>query len=366
MNVHEFRVSSIWTEGVVQVLTDDLGRYGRLVRRDDYAALFRNLLANDDDLVTIPWPRSAGEKYPEHNHFWNGYVLNDLRKRPRSDPGERAWDAVVPLRRSMALAHIDHADRTYIEAWYHPHGVAVAVTARFNGTFDAATMKRTANAFLSGPLDVTWTGDPAAEKLTLIKLALSALDKLRTEAFGKVEHGNRSDPMRVVTITKASRDPAEDDAAQAPFLAAAISIAGGSSTTTTAPDRDVYVVPNGRAIVNWDQALSTEKNVHRLGCFHRNVTVATMQTASILVAADLLTVVSDDAQGVVPVRVEPFARRVAGLIGRINRGPASAPDPSVAGDKIYSAPFLRAQIAEANALGRLNTLRDRLQMTPLT
>lgn len=79
--------------------------------------------------------------------------------------------------------------------------------------------------------------------------------------------------------------------------------------------------------------------------------MATLQAASLLQAAEMLSAAFDEGHGALPARVEPYARKVAGLIGRI-----------FGLRDTYAAPFLRTQISEVKAHARLDELRTQLGM----
>jgi|GEM_PF-6362592 len=367
MEVNEFRVSSIWVDAVPAVLAEETGRFGNLVDRSSYAALLKKLIDDPDadDLVTVPWPRRPDKKFPETNFFWNSYLFADVRSRPTTNPGERAWDAAVPLRRKNALVRIRRDERTFVECWYHPHGVATAVTARFggvSGSFDAAAMQAAADAFLRGPLDVTWAGATTERHTTVDALAREILDKLRAEAFGAVSGGSPEKPIRVVTITRATAENDDDASADAPFVAAARWITGDAGSEPVTPDQDVRVFAHGLVVYNRAHA-TNPRATHTLGCLHRNAAIASMQVASLVSAAALLTAAGDGANGVLPGRIDRYARRVAGLIGRINGTDKTWADNN---RNTYDRRFLRRRIADGNANGVIDVLRTRLQMGPLT
>jgi len=353
MKVDEFRLSRVWVEGVARQLTEDCGRLGALVQHDVYVSRFKSILETDGDgLITIPWPHTDG-KLPAHNNFWNGYVIREIRDHLNSNPGERAWSAIVPFARRTSIFRIDRTERSFVEAWYHPHGVAVAVTAWFKGSFEPGEMEATANAFLRDGLKIE-SAAGASSVMTLNQLGAAALDAVRGEAFGSVDAGYRPDPLTVLTLLNASAAETEDASAAEPFLRVALSIVGADPDTKPQPDRSIYAADRGRVIWRRDRAVSPAQNLHTLGCLHRNVTVSSMQIASLLRAADMLGALCEDRGNDLPSRIEPFGRTVAGLIARIYGGKG-----------IYSAPFLRAQIAAANAHGRLSALRACFGMGPL-
>jgi hypothetical protein len=349
MKITDFRLSSVWVEGNAQLIdVNDMGRFGCLIRAASYGDVFKKLLGSDSDpLVTVPWPHVDDQKYPSSNNYWNEYLIRSLRDHGRGDIGNRAWKAVVPLRRKAAPVRINRDERCFAEAWYYPHGTALTTTAWFRGLYDINTFVTAINDFLRGDLNVTWP-DGRRGKLTLNKLADACLDKVREEAFGKIDEGYRPEPIRILTIVRAHNETADTDVAglQRAALNAAISAAGGDPDGKVSSAKNIYSFSRGRVIWRPDRAAATQKNIHTLGCLHRNIELATMQVASLLRGAALLGAVADSNNDSFPPRVEPYARAIAGLIGRINGGRDT-----------YFQECLSDQIAEANARGAIDALR---------
>jgi hypothetical protein len=80
--------------------------------------------------------------------------------------------------------------------------------------------------------------------------------------------------------------------------------------------------------------------------------MATLQVASLLRCAEMLGAANKNVG--LPARVETYARKLGGLIGRINGGVET-----------YYQKCLRDQIAAANAKGAVDALRKVLAMSPL-
>jgi hypothetical protein len=358
MKITDFRLSSIWVEGMPQLLgADDFGVLGPIIRIDGYAALFNTLITSENNkLVTLPWPRRGQQKLPDHNNFWDDYVVRELRDSPHGDPGIKAWRAVVPLRHKEPLAGINRAERCFLEGWYYPHGIAVTATAWFRGHYDASTLVESASDFLRNPMSASWRNG-ATEMKTLSSLAESCLDRLRESAFGTVPAGHRPNPIRIITIVAAEADRADKNQAnaQSDVLKAAISAVDGNPNVEIKPAKDVYATPRFRVVWRPDRVLSPAGKLHTLGCLHRNVLMATLQLASLLRGAELLRASLASPKDTFSARVEPYARAIASLIGRINGDPAK-PDST--------KPWLRDQIAAANATGAIDELR--MRFPPMT
>jgi hypothetical protein len=354
MKVNDFRICYAAVEGVPEQMSHDCGRLGGLVRASTYATLFKQVLEADGDaLVTTPWPYELGLPTPRRNHYWSAYVADEIRNHQGRNAGDIAFRAVVPLRRKQSLVRFDWPHRAFVEGWYYPHGVATTITAWFLGAFDPKEMKAAADAFTFEPLTLTWS-DPSRNlpgSLTLGQLAETVLGELRREAFDSAD-GTGGIPFTTVTVVRATAEPSDKASASAAFVDTALSLAGIQRDGKTAPDRAIYAQSHGRVVWREDYAVEADGKRHALGCLHRNVAIATMQTASLVQAATQLAAVGD-RKGALDARIEPFGRVVAGLVARVYGGATWAP------------PFLRDQIKDANEHGSISGLRTLCNMTPL-
>jgi hypothetical protein len=365
MKVNDFRLSGIWVEAFPEQLgSDDRGVLGPTVRRNDYAKRFNGLLTSDTDpLMTFPWTRTAGKKYPAYNRYWNDYIIDELSNHSKADAGIKAWRSAVPMRHKATLVRINRRDRCYIEGWYWPHGIALTVTLWCRRSLDPKQLGTEVQNFLHGALNVNWPDGRTADT-TLNGLVNGCLDRLREAGFDSIEAGLRPPPMLVLTVVDAKHEAADTDqaAAKKAMMNAAISAAGGNPDGKIESGRDVYTFSRGRLIWRADRALSDDK-VHTLGCLHRNITMATTQVASLLSGAEILSAfVQAGGQGL-SARVEPYARVVGGTIGRIYGTKTDEPEKD--GQKTYRQECLRSQIAAANATGGIDVLRQALNMSRL-
>ena len=357
MKVNDFRLSSIWVEAFPDQLgTKDCGRLGPTIKPNNYAQLFNGPLNSDTDpLVTLPWARTAGEKYPAYNRYWNAYIIGELRDHGKADAGIKAFKSAVPMRHKAILVTINRADRCFVEGWYWPHGIALTVTLRCARSLDSKQLGDEVQDFQHGTLNVTWPDGQIADT-NLNGLVNSCLDRLRTAAFGPIEAGLRPPPMHVLTVVDAKHEAADTDqeAAKKALLNTAISAVGGNAGEKIAPDGDIFTFSRGRVIWNPNRALLDGGKLHTLGCLHRNITIATTQVASLLRGAEVLNGFVEDGGPGLAARVEPYARVIGGTIARI-----------YGGKQTYRQECLRAQIAAANAKGGIDALRQALNLPPL-
>jgi hypothetical protein len=358
MKINLLRLSIVWVEalpGLLQVPA--AGPLGKLTQAADYAALFNALLAGGGNtLVDLPWPQHPPARYPGRNNFWDETIVTRLRDRPGSNLGMLAWRAAIPLKHRANLITVRRADRTSVEGWYYPHGVALSVTAWLSGNFDQAGVQQALDDLLHAPLTVVWpNGNQTIEPAD--QLAATLLDNLSQQGFAIADAGFRPPPMRIVTVIKAEHDPQEQNPAQAEaaMLDAVLTAIGGPPASTLSPDRNVWSFSRGRVIWRPDRFLSTMRNLHTLGCLHRNVLMGTLQVASLLRAVELLVANLVGTGAPVPPWIEPYARMLAGLVGRI-----------YGGIETYAQASLRTMIGQPQPRSQADRLRNRFNLPPLT
>ena len=351
MKVTDFRLTCIWVEGARQVLgTQDVGTLGACVQQDIYASLFNRLLQPDDHpLFTVPWSRRSGKLFPDRNSYWAKYVVADLTNSAADKRGNKAWKAIVPLRRKDHLVTFERNERCFIEGWFYPHGIALTATCWFRTVqgYDPGELEAVAATFLSGPLDVVWPG-AKRQRLGLDGLSRACLDQLRQEAFGAIEPGAQPDPLRILTVVSAQADPADKkpkDTERA-VLQAAITAIGGNAEAATRPEpgSHIHVLSKGRVIWRPDKARAARGNTHTMGCLHRNIVVATTQVASLLRGVDAFLAALEEDNGAMAPRAEPYAKRLAEQLAQIHGGKDT-----------YDQACLRSQTEAAK--DRINRLR---------
>lgn len=353
MKVNDFRITYSAVEGVPAQMTADCGSLGSLVRPDHYVPRFESLLRSDDDpLLTTPWPYGTGE-LPAHNYYWAAYIVREIQNHQGS-AGKLAFQSVVPMRRKAPLVRFGRSDRSFVEGWFFPHGVTATVTARFEGTFDPQGMIAAARDFMLEPLELAWTDQTRGlpTQMTLKQLLDAALGELRREAFGDVPP-SQANPFITRTIVRATKDQGEDDSAADPFVKTGLAIVGAGPNTKVSLDDAIYAHGHGRFIWRSDYAFDKDGKRHTLACLHRNVSVSTMQVASLVKAAEMLAA-ANEGKSTFPTRIEAFASAVAGAIGRI-----------YGQKKTWPKQFLTDQIAAANKQSDLSKVRMLSGMTPL-
>jgi hypothetical protein len=364
MRIKRCRLSCVWADAIPELLHGNShGPLSVLMDSNGYSGIFNRLLAgNQLNLVDLPWPRKPGAIYPEKNSYWTDALISNLRKHSGGNRARIAWKSAIQLRHKDELFKVTTVDRCFVEGWYFPHGVALSVTVWLAGNFDGNGLEQAVSDFLGGPLTVTWSdGVPPVPKLE--PSARAAMDILRAKGFGLSESDFAPESIKILTVISAEHDPQEKDkaAAEGEILTAVLASVGGNPSSPVTPVKNIYALPHARVIWRPDCFLSNQKGLHKLGCLHRNVTMATLHLSSLLGCADAM--VTDFVQnGSTPAGAAPYERAVAGLFGRIYG--SQDDDTKKQEDKqAYRQQCLRSQIDEA--IDTVNQLRFRVEMPAL-
>lgn len=351
MNIKRCRLTFVWLEAIPELLQNSAdGSISEHLSAEGFANTFNKLLKGTDcPPFDLPWPHKQQESYSRN--FWNSSLFKSFRDRPNADHGKLAWKAAIPLRHKTPLARIASNDRCFVEGWYFPLGVAVSVTAWLSGSYDENQFDAAMRAFQSAPQTLNWA-DGTVSSESLRSLSRKALDQLRSERFNLPPNKFEPESFKIVTIIAGeitgSDKPAEQESMLNSLLAAA-----GRGMNAVSPPGDVFVLSENRLIWRPDAFLNTSTNIHTLGCLHRNVTMATLHVATLIRSAEIIVTEFIENGSQVPVSIEPYARLVAGLLGRIYGNDRHT----------YKLPASKDQIARARPV--INALRDRLDMEML-
>jgi hypothetical protein len=355
MRINRCRLSSVWTASIPELLGNAApGPMGDLMNPSKYSAIFNELLGGGNNpVVDLPWHHKPGSPLPERNNYWTDAIVRNFMDHPGADRGRLAWKAAVQLKHKGDLLGVAYGDRSFVEGWYFPTGIALSITVWVSGDLDGDQLKQKVSDFSGAQLLVTLAGKKSFEFID--DAAGKAMDLLRQQGFGLPPISLSEKPTRILTMIAAGHDPQEKekDAAEAAMLRDVLISAGASPAAKVMPAKDIYALPHARVIWRPDCFLSPQKGLHKLGCLHRNVTVSTMHVASIIRAAEVMMAEINDSGKITP-RVEMYGRPIAGLLGRLN---------SLDDRYVYKLQCLRDQITEAKAT--INHLRDRFDMSPL-
>jgi hypothetical protein len=257
-----------------------------------YQELFNTARKDQTGQLSLPWP-DYGQQL-----FWERY-LRRWHQLPAATARE-GWRALVPLRATapLALWAKDPDTTVWSEGFLHPWGatflLTLNVTGRWPGLGDAAQrlieLRRERSFTLEGR-----EGDHRLEDA-----ATAGLEALASRADDAAS-GTRWDPFSICTLlaakgSPAAFDPALEETGVARFLqavstfnpnwesdavrpAAAAKVAGKSAAPAS---HLVYGTKRGRAIWSPTNFSKTPGGgPSTLGCHHRNLVLASMQTEAL-------------------------------------------------------------------------------------
>lgn len=363
-----FRTSLVYVESVIDVLTGGLKApaYAFLANRFAYVSMFDESNSVRGGVVEPPWPDASGRS------FWRYYF--EEQKPLDAIKGEQAWRGVTPFRHRFPLQiGVAVADvRVAPEAFLYPHGIAVV----FNLTMHGAFSPEAAAAFavdLRRAQYFTIDGDP--KQFGLDAVADRALTALRGAAFGDSVAVGRT-PQRPFTVTSVIQGSGVDktklptqDGPEHRFLDAVTTwsatwdSAALPSLVDAALDAKKEGVPLGHVLYKqnrgravWFPGFFTMPTgrVRTLGCYHRNLVLASMQVESLATfAAATVEYVAQDEQ-LLDAHYDA-ARRAGDVLGRFYGGAQS----------IYRTQSVRAQMDDGKFVDAINAMRGSVDRPPL-
>lgn len=363
------RISMVATETLPDLLGNSPPKSAlpALSRNQPYLQAFSDALEGKGALAT-PWPIDSDRGV---HWFWHYY----LQKQPADAvQPDLAWRRLVPLRvASYQLKPPAPEIRASLETYAYPHGNAaiVSVTVDADVPLDRA-VDRVIAVSKGSTFDVAINGSLSQRSLSgALTAGLDQLAKLRTgdskglrvsssEPFGltAVVTGNGIDPLTplddgglihraldgICTLGPAWRQNV------APPIAKQV-----VPTKTGAAGSALYARSKARAF--WFPELFTLKAepgdppLHMLGCFHRNLTFASMQTQSLL---GLASWASDTLQaaGTLLFSVSELVRNCSGTLGMLYGGATD----------VYRSSSVRRQIDDSGFVPVINAHRQRYGM----
>lgn len=369
--IYDLRLTFLWAEAIQELLQGESAPPGSLLpflwSQDDYQARFAALLEGQKDPLGLepPWRYAAG------NHFWTFYLE---KKTPGAIPAKEAWRLLVPFRgKAPVRVEVPGAEKasTSVEAFYYPHGVGLALSIRLVGTWSLAEAVGLALRVKSDPLNVTWEGGQE-EKLNAAGFGRKALQALGRLVAGPDWPGTGGEP-RAFTVVTVVRGEGVDPTVP---LADAIRKALHGLTTwspawnvdqpkpldeavlpirKTSPKGHVlYADTRGRAV--WAPGLfAPELNGKRLlGCYHRNLSMLSLQVESLACLAEL-TAQTLDHGGKLGTKHEGCANRAVGILARLYGGVEST----------YQSRSPRVQIDQGGFRQPIDAVRKHFKRDPL-
>jgi hypothetical protein len=321
--------------------------------------------------LRMPWP------YPAGHHFWDAYMRDKV---PGDARGKLCFEKLVPLRLPKLAEKIEMVvpelapaatARIGIEGLYYPYGTGLLVTAALDGELDIPATGRFAHALRYDKVYKSPWPARVAGLLNLDQLMTATLDQLRELGFGSGMSGVRSTPFSIVTVVRGAEiDPSLPVVPDGkihrllnglagwvrgwPQLSAPELVAGSTQlqlkSKTAWRGNLLFAEKRGRAVWFPGQFLPASPPAHGLGCYHRNLSIGSLQVESLL----MLAAATEDAHtpgALVPASIQRLGRLAAGLLARFHSG-----------KKSYRSDSFRAQIAQSEQLADVNALRQRFGM----
>jgi hypothetical protein len=382
----EMRLSLIWTETILDLLKKTPpadAPLKTLGRRATYEVLFEQLLGGGTPSIPYlhpPWPKARGQLY------WQRYLESSELATLKSSA---AWHGLVPLRTTLPatvkpaqwLAKVPAAVEINVnpEAFFYPHGSAFVVTviARLKKEpptlplFDAVDL---ALRIRRDKFSVKWDGSGSffagaqwgnvASEMTLDQLAERALAAIRVSAFGSAAAAPPViDPFTIFTTVRGRGvdpgQPVDDEMRRALEAVSRWSPSWRYDPLPDLTDRKIDIktsppshVLYGRAKARavWFPERFTHLDIPRsLACYHRNLTLNSMQVESMCgLAASVAALLGNDQLDSESLR--DCARQAGGALGRLYGGGGVY-------KKSYRSMSPRVQIEQNGFVPDINTVR---------
>jgi hypothetical protein len=298
----------------------------------------------------LPWPNQLRG----HQRFWERYI--DVRLSHLSS--RKALKHLVPFRISLARVTADwlKPGSGYIQGFRYPHRAAVVVwidAKSSQGNSIDQFIDQMVQIRSNGLYTVTWLEDRSKEQLGLKDLSTKALDRLLNVLKpGPVIQTDDDHPFSLATVVKGdfeSADLKQEITTNEPIHRALYAMCTGKAPgilqdndyqrrriaklgSDALPSDALYARFRSRA--GWfPQQFGKPENKYPLGCYHNNLTFASLQTDSLLAAARLAHTrhLNNQPMG----NLITIARSAAGMLGRLY-----GPQPK----KIYQSYSVREQI----------------------
>jgi hypothetical protein len=289
INVIETRLSLAWVKAFDK---DTLLPYLASSRR--YQDEFDKAKAGTGRWL-LPW--TVGER----QHFWQYYLGTSGTGDLANVDARTAWACLMGLRTpNCANVAAPPGVRITLEGYGFPHSVGVLATAFIRPTTPVplSEMVDLARRCRGTQYDISWTGGGQPTHGSLDSLADALMDRLHQELLGQTPHGNPlSSPLTIATVVNATGPEALSDQGSSDELDQALArlceLGGGPGRPThgswlgdgSDPVRDrLTSIDRGRAIwmpKHFSDQPSTTFRVRALGCYHRNLSVATLQARSL-------------------------------------------------------------------------------------
>jgi hypothetical protein len=385
VSITELRISLVWTQTLPSLLMAsgsslsplDLSRddrYSEGLERARWVSLSPGSFdtpwpeVQGAPRLTTPW-KTRGENSVEPNNFWIYYAhLNDVGQ----ISSQRAWKLLVPLRinRSARFESTAADARCRLEGFVYPFGVAIILGVTLRGAFDLhQAVRQVADVRQRHSFVSDNSGAPLPMRLEA--LGSWAVGRLKSAVLNaaKTEEARVAGPFVVTTVVRGAGSPAELDPLQDVALVRTFddlckgTVSDPADPVDAAPSRMLAAKGGGANLIYrrrdarlvWAPSNFTKEaaKVRKLGCYHRNLVLASMQAEALLgVVAWAADYVSDRRADELTLHASDMAKNAANVLARLNgRSDRRTTD-------MYMSSSVAAQILQDSRREFIEAIRD--------
>ncbi len=390
ITIFKTRFSFMWFERFETLLKDNWKDKVpkaplRLLReKERYCDVFEKVRSGAEEIengirLQAPWIMPHGSYV---QHFWRYYLGN---KDYTAIKSERAWQFMVPFRAvpgsvaKLSCSKNSSKKGAYMDGFYFPHGVGVIITVINETAYSFDDMVDMASdVWNNQKFRITLPNKEEWLKIEVLKSRL--LDRLRTNLLGVDANEGQinSKPFTIATIVSGEvTDPQQLSSLSAQGGLIHHGLEGLCSFSDTwrqdepspldlslskevklpSDYKFLYSLENGRAV--WYPLLfkkpDVKKRPHKLGCYHRNLALSSIQTMSLLAFIKLYTPYLSGS--VAPPQIlDDFAESAGLALGRLYGKP----------EDCYHSWSLSKQIDDSGLVNDINKVRKRFGQASLS
>jgi hypothetical protein len=296
----------------------------------------------DDDSYNYYWARNLGPNY-------------------RAATADRAWKRQVPLREAAPLTLTTSLPGVTLKSdgFLFPCGTGVTVQAEIGGPLNAAGLLGLVEKLASDKVIITAGSTQPRALAAVLSTLLEGIEQQVLGAIDSAATGGIT-PTAIAAVTASSGWPAAPIGQGDPVhrlleglcLTSAAPLTGTVSDLGTAmvagahrrPGTIRYSVGGNCAI--WLPEFTTQHDSKRIICYHRNLTIATMQTSVLLDAVRLAAQPGGTFGEDVKATMRPVVNVLGLLYGKVS--------------DMYASAVVRNQINDSGLVAEIGQLRVRL------
>lgn len=360
-----FKVSFIWVETIPAIYAQQLGDkapWGFLGMPGQFAKKFGELKASGGSPeLQLPWQK------PQGHHFWKYYFAG---RHAGNIGGNDAWKSRVPLRSKtaarIAMEPSKPGDppgaKVTFEVFYMPQGLGLVANAYYKGAPKSAEEIATLAHDVLYRHRFRMDAGHAGGGMSLQSAAEHALISVRQQALGDVEAFGPNPPFTIATFVHGQTDTPDvvegsdvhrvlealtgwnQDWPNMPLDNVPLESAKLEIYRRSKSDL-VYARARGRAI--WlprEFGRPHPAEPPRLSCYHRNLTLASLQAMSLGECVDLIAARRHRGEVVPPLLLQR-ARESARTLDVLGTGDHTATYRTMSVDAQIKAANWRASIA---------------------